>query len=768
MITRVRIENWKSHLKSELKFAEGTNALVGIMGSGKTSVLDAITFGLFGTFSALQQRRVKLENIIRAKPNKAEFAEVSVSFTAADGKEYEATRRIEKGASTAELRQAGTLVAIAPARVNEAIESLLKLDFDLYSRAIYSEQNQIDNFLRIARGQRMKRIDELLRIDKFENARKNCVSVTNQLADRADNMEKLLAVYAKDITGAEELAIEASKLKRKREQAQTSLREKTEGKRAQQELVNGQERLIERTSQLEGRIATLEDRKKSLGLELENYKKKTEGQDREATEKEIKKLESGLSQTERELEQTRSEHSSEKSQYLLAKKSAGDLASRMERMEQQLKKRAEIEQGHGTKERIEARVQEIGNEIEKGRANRSHLQARKEISEKSISELAGGQCPVCESDLTPQRAEELAQGHKERIKGYQRGIAETENANKRLSEERAGLENALRALEKIIQETADHGKTKIELAEAEEERQKHGQKTGGLEETLKNIQAAQGEAKKELENSRELARTFAEKERRGEELEKTSLDLERKRTELSETKFDKEAYLAEKEKLSRIIDEWNEISKEFTKLSSELLQKEARLKEMMDRKTEIDKMRSDIQRIRDSTDYLLQFQNALLATQESLRKEFIESVNDTLEKIWAELYPYGDYRSARLSIVEGDYVLQLLGRDGWTDVEGIVSGGERSTAALALRIAFSLVLAPHLKWLVLDEPTHNLDPRGIETLASLLRDKIGAYVSQVFLITHEEKLEQAVTGYLYRMERNKDTDEPTRVVRAEA
>ena len=109
--------------------------------------------------------------------------------------------------------------------------------------------------------------------------------------------------------------------------------------------------------------------------------------------------------------------------------------------------------------------------------------------------------------------------------------------------------------------------------------------------------------------------------------------------------------------------------------------------------------------------------------------------------------------------------MQLLERTGkWVNVEGIVSGGERSIASLALRIAFSLVLAPQLRWLILDEPTHNLDQNAVEDLAETLRERIGEFVDQVFLITHDEKLENAVTGSLYRLEREKEKDGVTKVI----
>jgi DNA repair exonuclease SbcCD ATPase subunit len=147
---------------------------------------------------------------------------------------------------------------------------------------------------------------------------------------------------------------------------------------------------------------------------------------------------------------------------------------------------------------------------------------------------------------------------------------------------------------------------------------------------------------------------------------------------------------------------------------------------------------------------------------------FIDGVNEVMSDLWESIYPYGDFVGVQLAVEGGerggDYVLRLRDRAGeWVPVEGIASGGERTDACLALRIAFSIVLAPNLRWIVFDEPTHNLDVEGIQELAKILRDRLPDVVRQILLITHEERLESAVSGYLYRFSRDKDSDEPTKV-----
>jgi exonuclease SbcC len=98
-------------------------------------------------------------------------------------------------------------------------------------------------------------------------------------------------------------------------------------------------------------------------------------------------------------------------------------------------------------------------------------------------------------------------------------------------------------------------------------------------------------------------------------------------------------------------------------------------------------------------------------------------------------------------------------------VEGETSGGERSSACLALRIALAFVLTQNLSWIILDEPTHNIDRRGVRELAITLREHLPGIVEQIFLITHNQELESAASAYLYILERDKDANEATRVVK---
>ena len=93
----------------------------------------------------------------------------------------------------------------------------------------------------------------------------------------------------------------------------------------------------------------------------------------------------------------------------------------------------------------------------------------------------------------------------------------------------------------------------------------------------------------------------------------------------------------------------------------------------------------------------------------------------------------------------------------------MASGGERSIGSLAMRIALAMVIVPNLKWLILDEPTHNIDSTGISRLIEVLGEALPSVVEQIFIITHDDNLKQISSAKVYQLERDKATAAPTSI-----
>src|SRR5512147_497146 len=92
MIKSIRLLNWRSHADTRLEFRKGTNLLVGIMGAGKSSIIEGISFALYGTFPAMERRKIKLENVVRLSEG---TASVTLEFEW-DGAIYRVERGIER------------------------------------------------------------------------------------------------------------------------------------------------------------------------------------------------------------------------------------------------------------------------------------------------------------------------------------------------------------------------------------------------------------------------------------------------------------------------------------------------------------------------------------------------------------------------------------------------------------------------------------------------------------------------------------------------
>ena len=190
MINSIELINWKTHGSTKLSFSKGTNILIGQMGAGKSSIMDAISFGLFGTFPAVKNRRVSVNGLIRNRPDQKKNARVKISFSVGEDT-YVIEREVTLDESAkATLQKNGIYVQSQPQRVTEEIEKALMMDYDLFARAIYSEQNRLDYFLELRSSERKKQIDNLLGLDKFANAQENTTSLINKIKDTVEESRK--------------------------------------------------------------------------------------------------------------------------------------------------------------------------------------------------------------------------------------------------------------------------------------------------------------------------------------------------------------------------------------------------------------------------------------------------------------------------------------------------------------------------------------------------------------------------------------------------
>ncbi len=738
MIKRIELENWRSHERTVLEFSRGTNVLVGIIGSGKSSVMNAMCYALFGTFPDLQQRRLKLDDVIMNKPYQKKRARVLVAFEQ-DGKEYTVERVIEKGKGSVEnfFRENGVLIEGPNSkRVTEKVSEVLGISYELFSKAVYSEQNNLEYFLEIPRGQRRQKIDELLGITRLERARKNSSKAVRELKQRIEILEEEAARAPSE----EEVA-------RKREEVSAL-------ERAIRELEDREAMLGKELRIAEKRLEEEERREKEhsrLSMELKReegralaLKEKASGSSR--PEKEVRE---DLERVRREIETARDAEEKRKALEREASRLKGVISS----LEEEAEEIKEEMQGLPDPERVKARAKDLEEALVKAKTERESALTRAREIVKEIEMLSGKDtCPLCGSRV--QDPERIVKEKEAEQKALEEKARELDRRIASLSREKEAVERDTRRasrrqfLASRLLRIAEEARLKREeLRKAEEALAtlKAGDVSALLQEEsrlLKELEIAKAkteyqEAVKRIETLKKEIEKLGHDPGRLERVRRTCEDLRAQHARtVQEITGEKRLLLEKKQALERLEKE-----------------RAGALKALEEKKA-----------CEKAISRFLFLERVLAAGQDQLRKEFIAEANEALKEVWKRIYPYEDYQSLKLDVEEGDYILKLLTRGGeWVNVEGITSGGERSIACLALRIALSFVLARNLSWLVLDEPTHNLDRNSVRELARTLRESLPQIVEQVFIITHDEELEAAASGTLYVLDRKKEEDEPTRV-----
>jgi len=765
MLKSIRLINWRSHADSALDFRGGTNILIGIMGSGKSSVLEAISFALFGTFPALERRKLKMEDIIRLdKPE----AKVALDF-GWDGTTYRVVRTIErkkKGgtSSSAEVFKDNSSVESGSTAATSYIETLTSLDYDLFTRAIYSEQNNIDYFLNLEPRRRKQEMDALLGLDKFETARANAVTVAGRIRSKRQGMEgrfskeKLKSLQEKEKKHQEEIASAAKALKKAAEESEKhqkelkSLSADFEGMRKNKELYE----------KLDKEITRLSAQQESLKKEVE------EGRLDEKALQESKDRLSALSEKRKKLSAS-AKALDEKSTQL--SKEAGSLDAR-------------LKAGSDAKERLKASAEalskmlggkkpdELAKQQKEAENNFVSMESESKSLErdiKEISELMGklrpglSECPLCSSKLAEDGVAHIKSEKEALVKKKQARIKELSklltDAKKQADELREKSRNASLLSEKIAsleKECAGLGELAPKKKGIESEMSK-------IKDEKKETEAALDKAAKESEKLQlEIAKCEGamKKKQQLEQLEKKLADTKK---QLSSVKFNEKTFEELRRKteesrlqLERLLSS-KKSSEEQLKMSKDLL------KMVAEELSEMKALSEHITHYSALEEQLLIYKNALLETQTSLRSTLTDAINSAMNEIWPIFYPYRNYHALRLNVSERDYVFEVNDGADWKVLESMASGGERASAALTLRVALAMVLTPKLSWLILDEPTHNLDTEAVHLLSHALQYKVPEVVKQTFVITHEEGLMGSEFASSYRLSRDKINNGETKI-----
>jgi DNA repair protein SbcC/Rad50 len=198
----VQLENIRSHVKSTVPFTRGFNCLVGGLGCGKSSVMYAVDFALFGDSIGRS-----FEYLLREG---ADSGKVMIQFKH-NGITYKLIRGLKrKGKSINQdfeelkLFEDEKLVASMKSdAIAEQLKAITGLDKDLYREIVWFRQEHLKELLDATPRDRQRRLDELFGLSDFEVAWSNIAQY-----QRDYDTEKRVYEKDPDVNGLEKLSNE--------------------------------------------------------------------------------------------------------------------------------------------------------------------------------------------------------------------------------------------------------------------------------------------------------------------------------------------------------------------------------------------------------------------------------------------------------------------------------------------------------------------------------------------------------------------------------
>src|SRR4051812_3528155 len=197
---RLRIKGFTSFRdEQEVEFEdlESPFAIVGPTGSGKSSVLDAMTYALYGEVDRVKGSDTSMKEILsQGQPRMAVTLEFEV-----DGERFRVARSLARAGQTrilverfegGEWRQAGE----GADRVREANKMLregIGLDFDGFTRSVLLPQGKFSAFMSGDAAQRREILTDLLGLSVFDRMGRRARQIAKDANDRAATYDELIA-----------------------------------------------------------------------------------------------------------------------------------------------------------------------------------------------------------------------------------------------------------------------------------------------------------------------------------------------------------------------------------------------------------------------------------------------------------------------------------------------------------------------------------------------------------------------------------------------
>jgi DNA repair protein SbcC/Rad50 len=808
-LTNITLKNIRSYTETNIDFPDGSFLLSGDIGSGKTTILIAIEFALFGLMRGITDGAA----LLRMGSIKGS---VSLSFELPDKKITIHRELLQKKEAITQgncsITINGIMEEMTPNQLKAYIFSMLGYPQAntfrslIYRYTVFTSQEQMKAIIAEDAIQRLNTLRTLFGIDKYKQIVNNASTFLSSLRRKQDHLEgevsdlPRLQLQKKDIHKTFlETETELKNITVKQDEAKKALLLKTEELNKVKQLYEQLKNDMEQLRIIEVKRKEKQERIDLLDRDITDLKKTVSEEfiaPNKVLPEDITKQENIIQALQKELEEytLKKENTTQKLQYLNSEykekekeceidydKEYSDVQTKYKNIEETIK-------GLQVKRKEREALLEFIQSLDKAHAvAHSQLDAKKSVNLDSLET-----CPTCE--------QHISNDHKKTINDKRK--AEDDIIKKRLLKIETAREDKKKMLDSIGDLTSDYENSLSTKAALEESMKYLKESQTKQKDIKKNLEAIRiqitelndnkkileefnGDIRKEkiksskdelskLHNIQVEYQKYEIKKQLQDDGRKKILILEKEKNIMIKELNDAKALLIvlkestknfseieEKQQIhNKIIEESQKIYNDFRILCAQIQEKERQLTSRIDILNEQIASKIDIQnevkRIAGVRSWLKDTFVPLMGTIEqhvflSLYHEFNE-----LFVRWFSMLMEDETLQARLDL-EFAPVIEQNGYE--IDVSNL-SGGERTCVALAYRLALNKVVndvvqTVHTKdILILDEPTEGFSTEQLDRVGQVLEQ---LKIPQLIIVSHEQKVENFVESILHVRKENHES-----------